>query len=356
MSDTGCQNDIARCFSLFDVLRRPLRDLRISVTDRCNLRCTYCMPRGVFDKNFVFLHRTDLLSFEEITRLVRLGITLGVSKVRLSGGEPLLRHGVERLVEQLARLTDAEGKPLEIAMTTNGTLLAAKARTLKDAGLMRLTISLDALNDVVYRRISDSDVPVGKVLEGIAAAQAVGLFPLKVNTVVKRGINETEILPLVRHFRHTGIILRFIEFMDVGTTNGWRLDDVVTVRDILSKIEEGFALRPINPNYNGEVAQRWEYADGAGEIGVIASVTQAFCHECTRLRLSIDGKLYACLFASGGTDLRTPLRNGENDEQLRQRIVDVWAQRTDRYSQLRQAEIPRGEPLTKRIEMSYIGG
>ncbi len=339
--------------SVIDSLQRPLRDLRISVTDRCNLRCTYCMPREVFGKGFVFLQRSELLSFEEITRLAGLAVGLGVRKIRLSGGEPLLRHGVERLIEQLAGLRDAEGNPVEIALTTNGTLLAAKARSLKDAGLTRLTVSLDALSEEVFQRMSDSGVAVGKVLDGIAAAQAAGLAPVKVNTVVKRGVNEAEILPLVRHFRHSGIILRFIEFMDVGTTNGWRLDDVVTAQDILAMIDREHPLRPVDPNYTGEVAKRWALADGSGEIGVIASVTQAFCHECSRLRLSTDGKLYTCLFATEGTDLRTPLRKGESDAQLCQRIVDVWSPRADRYSQLRHAatELPR-----KRIEMSYIGG
>lgn len=339
--------------SLVDVLQRPLRDLRISVTDRCNLRCTYCMPREVFGKSFVFLQRAELLSFEEITRVARLFVDLGVRKIRLSGGEPLLRHGVERLVEQLAGVRDADGRPVELAMTTNGTLLAARARSLKDAGLTRLTVSLDALDDGVFRSISDSGAAVGKVLEGIAAAQAAGLTPLKVNTVVKRGVNEGEILPLVRHFRHTGIVLRFIEFMDVGSTNGWRLDDVVSAQEILERIDREYPLRPREPNYPGEVARRWEFADGGGEIGVIASVTQAFCHECSRLRLSTDGKLYTCLFAAEGTDLRAPLRAGEDDAQLRRRIADLWAGRTDRYSQLRRAatELP-----VRKIEMSYIGG
>ncbi len=339
--------------SVTDTLQRPLRDLRISVTDRCNMRCTYCMPREVFGKGFVFLQRSELLSFEEITRLAGLGVSLGVRKIRLSGGEPLLRHGVERLIEQLAGLRDSEGKPVEIALTTNGTLLAAKARGLKDAGLTRLTVSLDALSGEVFQRMSDSGVAVGKVLDGIETAQAVGLAPVKVNTVVKRGVNEGEILPLVRHFRHSGIILRFIEFMDVGTTNGWRLDDVVTAQDILARIDNEFPLRPVDPNYTGEVAKRWALADGSAEIGVIASVTQAFCHECSRLRLSTEGKLYTCLFATSGTDLRTPLRDGESDAQLRQRIVDVWQQRVDRYSQLRHAatDLPM-----KKIEMSYIGG
>jgi len=338
---------------VIDTLQRPLRDLRISVTDRCNLRCTYCMPRDVFGKKFVFLQRAELLSFEEITRLARLGVALGVRKIRLSGGEPLLRHGIERLVEQLAGLRDADGRPVELAMTTNGTLLAAKAQSLKDAGLTRLTVSLDALSPDVFQHMSDSGVSVHKVLEGIAAAQKVGLAPLKVNAVVKRGVNEGELLPLVRHFRHTGIILRFIEYMDVGSTNQWQLDDVVTAREILARIDREYSLHPVSPNYTGEVVERWRFADGAGEIGVIASVTQAFCHDCSRLRLSTEGKLYTCLFATEGADLRTPLRGGENDAQLLQRIVDVWQKRDDRYSQLRQAA---AEQPIKKIEMSYIGG
>jgi len=336
-----------------DSLCRPLRDLRISVTDRCNMRCTYCMPREVFGKNFVFLHRAELLSFEEITRLARLFVGLGVRKLRLSGGEPLLRHGVERLIEQLALLEDDQGQPVEIAMTTNGTLLAAKARSLKDAGLTRLTVSLDALSSEVFRQMSDSGVAVGRVLDGIAAAQAVGLAPLKVNTVVKRGVNEGEILPLVRYFRNSGVILRFIEFMDVGTTNGWRLDDVVTAQEILARIDQEHPLCPVDPNYVGEVAKRWAFADGGGEIGVIASVTQAFCHECSRLRLSTDGRLYTCLFATEGYDLRSPLRGGESDSLLRERVVALWSRRGDRYSQLRHAATVR--PIRK-IEMSYIGG
>ncbi|MDR3087961.1 MAG: GTP 3',8-cyclase MoaA [Azoarcus sp.] len=344
-------------FSCFDDLQRPLRDLRISVTDRCNMRCSYCMPREVFGRGFVFLRRAELLSFEEITRLARQCVALGVRKIRLSGGEPLLRHGLERLVEMLAGLCDAEGKPVELAMTSNGVLLAKRARALKDAGLTRLNISLDALDDAVFRRMNGSGVPVAAVLEGIAAAQAAGLTPLKVNAVIRRGVNESEILPLVGHFRHTGINLRFIEYMDVGVTNGWRLDDVVTAKGTLTRIHAEYPLRPIAPRYPGEVAKRWEFLDGGGEIGVIASVTQVFCHECSRLRLSVDGKLYTCLFAAEGDDLRGLLRAGGgesgNDEALRQRIAALWTRRTDRYSQLRlaQTEMPR-----EKIEMSYIGG
>ena len=338
---------------LVDARQRPLHDLRISVTDRCNLRCTYCMPRESFGKNFVFLRRAELLSFEEITRLARLFVELGGRKIRLSGGEPLLRHGIERLIEQLAALRDAHGRPIELAMTTNGTLLAAKAKTLKDAGLTRLTVSLDALDETIFQRVSDSGASVRTVLDGIAAAQAAGLAPLKVNMVVKRGLNDSEILPLVRHFRRSGVILRFIEFMDVGSTNGWRLNDVVSAQEILERIDRDFPLRPLEANYPGEVARRWEFADGGGEIGVIASVTQAFCGDCSRLRLSTDGKLYTCLFATEGTELRAPMRAGEDDAQLRQRLETVWGGRTDRYSQLRHAatELP-----VKKIEMSYIGG
>ncbi len=339
--------------ALVDARQRPLHDLRISVTDRCNLRCTYCMPRESFGKNFVFLRRAELLSFEEITRLARLFVELGGRKIRLSGGEPLLRHGIERLIEQLAALRDAHGRPIELAMTTNGTLLAAKAKTLKDAGLTRLTVSLDALDETIFQRVSDSGASVRTVLDGIAAAQAAGLAPLKVNMVVKRGLNDSEILPLVRHFRRSGVILRFIEFMDVGSTNGWRLNDVVSAQEILERIDRDFPLRPLEANYPGEVARRWEFADGGGEIGVIASVTQAFCGDCSRLRLSTDGKLYTCLFATEGTELRAPMRAGEDDAQLRQRLETVWGGRTDRYSQLRHAatELP-----VKKIEMSYIGG
>ncbi|MDR2689598.1 MAG: GTP 3',8-cyclase MoaA [Azoarcus sp.] len=336
-----------------DSLRRPLRDLRISVTDRCNLRCAYCMPREVFGQEFVFLRHADLLSFEEIVRIARQCVTLGVRKIRISGGEPLLRRGIERLVEMLARLHGEGGKPIELAMTSNGTLLAKKARALKDAGLARLNISLDALDEAVFRRMSGGRSSPAAVLEGIAAAQAAGFAPLKLNTVIKRGVNESEILPLLDHFRHSGIIVRFIEYMDVGESNGWRLDDVVTVREMLTRIDAEYPLQPIDARSPGEVAQRWEYVDGGGEIGVIASVTQPFCGDCGRLRLSTDGKLYPCLFAAEGVDLRAPLRGGENDLQLQRRIAAAWAARADRYSQRRHAA--SGSSVRK-IEMSYIGG
>ena len=336
-----------------DTRQRPLRDLRISITDRCNLRCTYCMPREVFGKDFVFLPRTELLSFEEIVRVAGIFAQLGVQKIRLTGGEPLMRHGVENLIEALAKLVTGEGKPVEIAMTTNGVMLANKAQALKNVGLSRLTVSLDGLSEETFQRMSDSKASVATVLDGIATAQALGLAPLKVNTVIKRGINEHEIIPLAEHFRNSGVILRFIEFMDVGTTNGWCLDDVVTAQEILDKINHHHPLRPADANYTGEVAKRWLFADGSGEIGVIASVAQAFCHDCSRIRLSTDGKLYTCLFADRGVDLRDPLRNKANDETLSRLITDTWTQRTDRYSEIRHAAtaLPR-----RKIEMSYIGG
>jgi cyclic pyranopterin phosphate synthase len=346
-----------------DIMQRPMRDLRISVTDRCNLRCTYCMPREVFDENHPFLPRADLLNFEEIGRLARLFIQLGVQKIRLTGGEPLLRRGIERLIESLAMLNTSEGKPVEIALTTNAVLLSQKAQSLKDAGLARITVSMDGLTDEIYRRMTDSDVPVKTVLDGIAAAQRVGLAPVKVNMVIKRGVNDHEIIPMAGHFRNSDVVLRFIEFMDVGCTNGWRMDDVVPAREIMEQINSRYPVLQADPNYTGEVAERWRYADGSGEVGVIASVTQAFCHECTRARLSTDGKLYNCLFAGNGADLRGPLRTGASDQSLSNMISGAWKLRFDRYSQLRHAATEAGssrmesEPSNrKKIEMSYIGG
>ncbi len=347
--------DIPRDFAtpVLDNLQRPLRDLRISVTDRCNLRCTYCMPREIFDESHAFLPRTELLSFEEIERITRLFIRLGAQKIRLTGGEPLLRHGIEQLIEKLASLQTAEGNPLEIALTTNGVILAKKARSLRDAGLARVTVSLDGLSDTTFKKMSDSNVSVATVLDGIVTAQAVGFEPVKVNMVVKRGVNEHEIVPMAERFRHSGIVLRFIEFMDVGCTNGWRVDDVVPARTILDRIAVHYSLQQVEPSHRGEVAERWRYADGGGEIGVIASVTQAFCHECTRARISTDGKLYTCLFASEGLDLRNPLRQRASDWVLINLIADRWGRRNDRYSQQRQ--IPSGHAHGK-MEMSYIGG
>lgn len=305
------------------------------------------MPKTVFGRDYPFLRRTDLLSFEEIVRIARLFAARGVRKIRLTGGEPLLRHGVERLIEQLAALPG-----VEVTLTTNASLLAQKAATLAAAGLARVTVSLDALDDAVFKRMNDSDYPVTKVLEGIEAAAAAGLRPVKVNCVVKRGANDDQIVPLARHFRGTGHVLRFIEFMDVGSSNGWKLDEVVPSAEVLSRIGGVFPLEAINPNYPGEVAERWRYRDGAGEIGVISSVTQAFCDTCTRIRLSTEGKLYTCLFASEGHDLRERLRSGADDVALDAAITAIWQARTDRYSQLRMAATPG----LKKIEMSYIGG
>ena len=336
-----------------DTLRRPLRDLRISVTDRCNLRCTYCMPRAVFDQEHAFLPRAELLSFEEIERLAGLFIRLGVHKIRLTGGEPLLRRGIEHLIERLAKLHDTTGKPIEIALTTNAVLLSSKARSLKDAGLSRISVSLDGLSEQTFRRMSDSDVSVRAVLDGIDAAQRVGLAPVKVNMVLKRGVNDHEIIPMAEHFRNSGIILRFIEYMDVGSSNGWRMDEVVTAKEIHERIHQHHPLQAVDPGYRGEVAQRWRYADGGGEIGLIASVTQAFCDDCTRARLSTDGKLYTCLFATDGADLREPLRLGADDQMLTGLIADYWQQRNDRYSQSRHAATATNK---QKIEMSYIGG
>jgi GTP 3',8-cyclase len=340
-----------------DTLQRPLRDLRISVTDRCNLRCTYCMPRAVFDKNHVFLPRAELLSFEEIERLAKSFIGLGVNKIRLTGGEPLLRRKIEQLIAMLARLHTPAGKPVEITLTTNAVLLSRQAQWLKDAGLSRLSVSLDGLSDETFRRMSDSDVPVKTVLDGIAAAQRAGFAAIKVNMVVQRGVNDHEIIPMAAHFRNNGIVLRFIEYMDVGSTNGWRMDEVVTAQEILEQLAAHYPIRQVDPNYIGEVAERWRYADGGGEIGVIASITRAFCQTCTRARLSTDGKLYTCLFATHGVDLRTPLREGATDQILTTLITTYWQQRNDRYSQLRQAATGKsGLSAGKKVEMSYIGG
>jgi cyclic pyranopterin phosphate synthase len=331
---------------------RPLRDLRISVTDRCNFRCTYCMPKDVFDKNYRFLPHGDLLSFEEITRLARLFIEHGVEKIRLTGGEPLLRKDIERLIEMLARLRTRDGRPLDLTLTTNGSILARKARSLADAGLKRVTVSLDALDDATFRAMNDVDFPVASVLEGIEAAAAAGLTPVKVNMVVKRGVNDHEIVPMARHFHRSGHILRFIEFMDVGASNGWRMDDVVPSAEVVARIAAELPLVQADPNYRGEVAERWRYADGGGEVGVISSVTQAFCADCTRARLSTEGKLYLCLFAQSGYDLRSLVREQATDAQLSAAIGRIWRARADRYSEIR-SEATAG---LKKIEMSYIGG
>jgi GTP 3',8-cyclase len=339
-----------------DRLGRPLRDLRISVTDRCNFRCSYCMPKEVFDRDYRFLPHADLLTFEEITRLARLFVAHGVHKIRLTGGEPLLRKHIERLIEMLAALRTPDGQALDLTLTTNASLLAKKARALKDAGLQRVTVSLDAMDDAIFRRMNDVDFPVAEVLEGIDAARAVGLGPIKVNMVVKRGTNDQEILPMARHFRASGIVLRFIEYMDVGATNGWRMDEVLPSAQVIERIHAEHPLEAIAHSAVGETAERWRYCDGAGEIGVISSVTQAFCGDCNRARLSTEGKLFLCLFAGQGHDLRALLRGGLADEQIAAAIGLVWQEREDRYSQLRASQSADTSATSRRVEMSYIGG
>src|SRR5215203_2523420 len=329
-----------------DAFRRPLRDLRVSVTDRCNFRCVYCMPKEVFGRDHRFLERRELLSFEEIERVARTFVGLGVEKIRITGGEPLVRRNIEELIEKLARI---EG--LDLTLTTNASLLPLKAQALADAGLTRVTVSLDSLDDTVFRSMNDVDFPVERVLAGIDAAGAAGL-PVKVNMVVKRGVNEDSVLPMAEHFRGTGHVLRFIEFMDVGATNGWRMDDVVSSKEIVAAIDAEFPLEPADPNYRGEVARRWRYRDGGGEIGVIASVTQPFCGDCTRARLSAEGRLYTCLFAVRGHDVRALLRGGASDDDLAESLRALWSVRGDRYSELRSAQTV---DLPK-VEMSYIGG
>ncbi|HZY18285.1 MAG TPA: GTP 3',8-cyclase MoaA [Ramlibacter sp.] len=341
---------------LQDALARPLRDLRISVTDRCNFRCSYCMPKEVFTKDYPYLPHAELLSFEEITRLARQFVAHGVRKIRLTGGEPLLRKNIEVLVEQLAQLRTVDGDPVELALTTNGSLLARKARALKAAGLRRVTVSLDGLDDAVFRRMNDVDFPVAEVLAGIDAAREAGLGPVKVNMVVKRGTNEHEIVPMARHFRGTGIVLRFIEYMDVGATNGWRMDEVVPSAEVVQRLHGQFPLTALEPAAPGETAERWAYDDGAGEIGAISSVTQAFCGTCNRARLSTEGRLYLCLFASNGHDLRSLLRGGASDADLASAIGHIWQGRADRYSELRGRLAPDQGAGPRRVEMSYIGG
>jgi cyclic pyranopterin phosphate synthase len=346
----GCSN-VAPTAEATDTRGRRLRDLRISVTDRCNFRCIYCMPKTVFGRDYPFLQHKELLSFEEIARAARIFVSLGVSKIRLTGGEPLLRRDIERLIEMLAVIPG-----LELTLTTNGSLLTRKAQTLRDAGLQRVTVSLDALDDETFRKMNDVDYPVSQVLEGIAAAEAAGLMPIKINMVVKRGTNDHAILPMAHHFRSTpanpGHIVRFIEYMDVGSSNGWKLDEVLPSAEVVERISSEMPLLPIDPNYSGEVAERWRYADGNGEIGVISSVTQAFCSSCTRLRLSTDGSLYTCLFADRGHDLRSLLRSNQSDEEIGASLGSLWAKRTDNYSEQRSA----ATAAQRKIEMSYIGG
>lgn len=345
---------------LSDRRGRPLHDLRISITDRCNFRCVYCMPKDVFDKNHVYLPHNDLLSFEEITRIARLFVAHGVEKIRLTGGEPLLRKNVERLVGMLAELRTPSGQPLDLTLTTNGSLLAKKAQSLKDAGLNRVTVSLDSLDDATFKRMNDVDFAVADVLHGIAVAHQVGLGPIKVNMVVKAGLNDQEIVPMARHFKGTPTILRFIEYMDVGASNGWELGEVVPSGEVARRIDAHMPLEPIDPNYAGETAARWRYADGGGEIGLISSVTQAFCADCSRARLSTEGKLYTCLFATGGHDLRALLRGGRSDAEISTVIGKLWRARGDRYSELRASQTTTGRHTVdagkKKVEMSYIGG
>jgi len=334
--------------AVLDALQRPIRDLRISVTDRCNFRCVYCMPRDVFGPGAQFLARAELLTFEEIERLARVFVSCGVNKLRITGGEPLVRHDLERLIALLAEIDGVD----DIAMTTNGALLTRKAKLLADAGLRRVTVSLDSLDDEVFGAINDVAVPVAQVLDGIEAADAAGLGPIKINMVVKRGVNDDHVVPMAEHFRGTGYALRFIEYMDVGSTNGWQLDDVVSATDIVQAIDARWPLEQLEPNYPGEVANRYRYRDGAGEIGVIASVTQPFCGGCTRARLSPEGRLYTCLFAGHGHDLRSLVRGGASDPEITERVRSIWTIRSDRYSELRTAQT---SPRAK-VEMSHIGG
>ena len=348
-----------------DRLQRPLHDLRISVTDRCNFRCSYCMPKEVFDKDYAYLPHSALLSFEEITRLAQVFVQRGVRKIRLTGGEPLLRKNIEVLIAQLAALRTPDGQPLDLTLTTNGSLLARKAQSLKNAGLQRVTVSLDGLDDTVFRRMNDVDFPVAEVLEGIEAARAAGLGPIKVNMVVKRGTNDHEIIPMARHFRGTGVVLRFIEYMDVGATNGWRMDEVLPSAQVVERLRARWPLVQLSHSAPGETAERWGYADAQGrhdpslgEVGVISSVTQAFCGDCNRARLSTEGRLYLCLFASQGYDLRQLLREkAASDTEIAGVIDAIWQGRGDRYSQLRSLMPPDATSApVRRVEMSYIGG
>ena len=338
-----------------DTRTRSLRDLRISVTDRCNFRCTYCMPKEVFDKNYPYLSHQELLSFEEIARLSTIFASLGVEKIRLTGGEPLLRKNLEILVEMLAKIRTTDGKPLVLTLTTNGSILHKKAALLKAAGLDRITVSLDGLNDNVFKKMNDVDFPVTDVLTGIATAQELGFKDLKVNMVVKKGTNDQEIVAMASHFKGSGVTLRFIEFMDVGSSNGWDMAQVLPSKEVISRIHEVFPLEVIEANYPGEVAQRWRYVDGSGEIGVISSVTQTFCHECTRARISTDGQLYLCLFANEGFDFKTLLRSGKSDLEIANAIMGTWAGRDDHYSEIRGANMPTSTS-SRKVEMSYIGG
>ncbi|WP_010203937.1 GTP 3',8-cyclase MoaA [Salinibacterium sp. PAMC 21357] len=343
-----------------DTRGRPLHDIRFSVTDRCNFRCVYCMPKEVFGRDYAFMPREELLSFEEITRLAAIAATHGVEKIRLTGGEPLLRKGLPELIAMLSELRTPAGTALDLAITTNGSALARLAPALKDAGLKRVTVSLDSLDDETFQAMNDVKFPVQKILDGLDAAHAAGLGPIKINMVVKKGHNDKDIVAMARHFKDTPFTLRFIEYMDVGTTNGWQLGEVVPSAEVVARINAEMPLEEIEPNYSGETSQRWRYRDGGGEIGVISSVTQSFCHTCSRARISVDGKLYTCLFASSGHDLRALMRDGCSDDELSAAMAQIWRDRTDRYSELRSlnTQRPTTGPSTgaKRIEMSYIGG
>lgn len=345
---------------IFDARNRPLRDLRISVTDRCNFRCVYCMPKTVFGKDFVFQPHASLLSFEEITRLAKIFVAHGVEKLRLTGGEPLLRKDIERLVGMLSALKTPSGNDLDLTLTTNGSLLHKKAQSLRDAGLNRITISLDALDDAIFKRMNDVDFPVSEVLNGIEIAHKTGFADIKINMVVKRNTNDDQVLPMARHFHNTPFILRFIEYMDVGSSNNWELGEVVPSSEIIARIHAEMPLDAIDPNYVGETAERWRYRDGGGEIGVIASVTSAFCSDCSRARISTEGKLYTCLFATQGHDLRALLRAVRSDEEISTALAHLWRVRADRYSELRHEmkveEAIQSGRAAKKVEMSYIGG
>lgn len=337
---------------LHDAFGRALRDLRISVTDRCNFRCTYCMPAEVFGRDFAFLPRAEVLDFEELARLAAVFVRLGARKLRITGGEPLVRRDLPVLVGLLAALRTPDADPLDLTLTTNGSALARLAGPLAAAGLRRITVSLDSLDDEVFRAMNGADFPVARVLAGIAAARAAGLAPLKVNTVVRRGVNESSVLPLVAWARDEGVTLRFIEYMDVGTANGWRLDEVVTARELVALVDAVHPIEPLEPEQRGEVAGRWRYRDGGGELGIIASVTRPFCGDCTRARISAEGTLHTCLFSTGGVDLKTPLRSGADDAALEAIVRDAWSVRADRYSEERGAATGR----LPKVEMFALGG
>jgi len=342
--------------STLDTRGRLLRDLRISVTDRCNFRCTYCMPKEVFNQDYPYLAHDELLSFEEITRLANIFASLGVEKIRLTGGEPLLRKNLEILIGMLAKIQTPQGEPLDLTLTTNGSILRKKAAALKAAGLKRITVSLDGLDDAVFKKMNDVDFPVEDVLDGINAAQEAGFESIKVNMVVQKGSNEHEIISMAERFKGNGIVLRFIEYMDVGSSNGWNMADVLPSQEVIALIHSVHPLEAISANYAGEVAKRWRYQDGSGEIGVISSVTQAFCSDCSRARISTDGQLYLCLFANKGFDFKSMLRSGKSDLEIANAIMSVWSKRDDRYSEIRGSISEQVKSLGPKVEMSYIGG